>query len=437
MLFKLNQLSDATQKPKSHKQLSTSTEWIKSFAGVERNSWRERMPKLEDFVETDRNFNPKTTHSTHCGLVHYFHNCWAKEIGAVLRPDMIFNAIISELVHRIHDKPEYYKYLFTDSDKKIDITVVANLFDYEKFLALVGNVVKDKEFMSIVCDTEFESDVPNAKLARMMAFASAGAPFFNYLGSMCGIPHLEIQGAESDWIKLHELVCKFKKIQPLDCDLHYSNNYNTFISKSANVIANIIYYCFTKSISDFEQIEDSAENFFSDIFHYGRNSKCGSGHDEFIVKGWLKCFYGDSDKDISNYRTHTNYVCMKNEDEDKFYCQVVSLAYSVYNEEKEVLEPHYGIVTYEILDKIVYNKLAMIQPEVDSKGRSYIPLTKRELKNIVEKGKLYDPAISHYNTGDTYVICDRCRANVTVAYGYGDNNDLCLPCVEVVKRDLL
>ena len=265
-----------------------------------------------------------------------------------------------------------------------------------------------------------------------MAFASLGAPYFNYLSTACGIPHLEVRGSESDWVKLYEMVAKLRNMGPKCSESYYLKHHDNHIDKSLNAIANIVHYCFGKSMPTFEKIGGSAEEFFSDVFHYGANTKCGSGHDAYIVKGWLKYFYGDFDGDLDKFRTHSNYVCMQNMDNEKFYCQVVSLAYSNYDATKHLLEPHYGIVTYEILNRQVYNELAMIPPEVDSKGRQYVPLTKSELKEIVEKGKLYDPATLHYGYGG-HVICDKCRRDITVAIGYSINNDLCLECVEEVK----
>ena len=116
---------------------------------------------------------------------------------------------------------------------------------------------------------------------------------------------------------------------------------------------------------NFEQLYEIKEDFFSDIFHYGKNIKCGSGHDDQIVSGWLRVFYGDTlkyppIKDFDKYLSHTNYVCTKDIDENKMYCQMVSLAYSILDTDKNILIPGYGIVTYEITNELVYNKLAMI-----------------------------------------------------------------------------
>ena len=123
---------------------------------------------------------------------------------------------------------------------------------------------------------------------------------------------------------------------------------------------------------------------------------------------------------------------MKDSDKEQFFCQVVSLAYSKYDELRKVLEPHYGIVTYEILNIKTYYNLAMIPPMIDVNGYESIPLTNRRLKKIAEKGIVYDPAGKHYNKNGN-VICDKCRKMVNVAIGYSDNNDLCLECFEEIK----
>lgn len=440
MFIKLNQLNDKNAKPAPHRHLSDKTSWIKSFAGVKRSNWLDCGDgDSDDFIEISKNFD--SVH-THAGLISYIHYAWANEMGVQLRPDMIMNAIISELANSILSNPKNYQHLFVDGDDKIDIVTVGALFDIDQLIVLIKNVIKNDEFISIICDTVFESDVKNASLSRKMTFACMGTPFYNYLCALCGIPHVEVIGSLEDWNKLLNVIISLYKFYPITRNERDKLKHEKWIETCVNVVDNIIRYCF-EDVGDeirFEskQIGNSKEEFFSDIFHYGNNIICGSGHDAHIVTGWIRAFYGCSDltynsvMSLSKYNSHTNYVCMKSVDTNKLYCQVVSLAYSDFDSERNILSPQYGIVTYEVVNEKTYARLAM-QEKIDKHGQSYVPLSNEKLKEIVENGTRYTPAYNHYGYV-TNVICDKCREYTEDVIGYGTVHDLCMNCVDVVRN---
>jgi hypothetical protein len=56
---------------------------------------------------------------------------------------------------------------------------------------------------------------------------------------------------------------------------------------------------------------------------------------------------------------------------------------------------------------------------------------------IVKRGKLYKPASDHYKEYGIAleVYCDKCKKSITESIGI-DNKDLCLDCVENIKKKL-
>jgi len=55
----------------------------------------------------------------------------------------------------------------------------------------------------------------------------------------------------------------------------------------------------------------------------------------------------------------------------------------------------------------------------------------KEFIDIIKKGRVYYPAIEHYNNSPN-VQCDRCyRNNLEICIGYNDK-DLCLPCADIL-----
>ena len=162
-----------------------------------------------------------STNITHAGLIYYMHLCWAQEKGACLRPDMIWHTIVGEIAHEVLQEPEYYRYLFTDSkDKQTVVQVVDDTTEIsvELLVEQINHLIKNKEFLSVICDTQeflsvicdtrFKSEVANSNIAINMAFACMSTPFFNYMTRMCGIPFVEIKGGNEDWLALYHAISK-------------------------------------------------------------------------------------------------------------------------------------------------------------------------------------------------------------------------------------
>lgn len=458
--FELHPIAKEKVNPSPVATMDSLKNWVSSFIKVPWNEQRNQTPLSDRYKEISRNF---TSDITHAGFIHYLHLCWAKELGCELRPDILYYTIISELAAEILANPEDYKHLFSDSQEKETLVTVAEdgIIKADRLVALMRDVVKSPEFLETVCDTTFVSDVPNAQYARHMTFACMGTPFYDYMTTRCGIPTLDLIGGIDDWRILYSAVVKLLGFAPekkeskkvnfqgnffdftaSQCDHLFNYRSETRIKyflKLTNIIANIIHYAFGVDIVPFIRYRstdkpDDAKQFFSEIFDYGENSKCGSGHPDLIVHGWAKLFYigglGD-ESDLDHFSSHVNYVPFTHDDDDKAFCQVTTLAFSECHD--NVLRPGYGIITYEVVDEDTYNKIA--QPmRTDSHGKTYQPLSLKQCKKIVDDGVLYDPATDHYGRG-AYVICDRCREDTTVCMGYGTNSDLCLPCVEKVKAD--
>jgi hypothetical protein len=402
--------------------------WVSGFVKTGWRSSETSTPIAESYKELDRNFTSKITHA---GFIHYLHLCWAKEIGCELRPDMLYYTIISELASEILEHPDQYVDLFTGTQEKQTLVTVGidGIIKADSLVETMRGVIKSPEFLSAVCDVTFDSDVVNASYARKMAFACMGTPFYDYLCTMCGIPHIEIIGCKKDWNKLLSVTENLASVIKNNCP----QNINKYFDKVIKTIKDIIHYSFRK-----ESSTNDAKEFFSKIFDYGKNSKCGSGHPDNIVHGWAKSFYingSRTESSLGDFSSHVNYVPFTRDFDHKSLCQVVTLAFSELDEKAHVLRPDYGIITYEVVDDKTYNKIANPERE-DENGIKYQPLSLKQLKEIVDGGTIFNPAGDHYNNPNGNVICDRCRYNrVDVCMGYGKNNDLCIPCVNWVKQE--
>jgi hypothetical protein len=104
-----------------------------------------------------------------------------------------------------------------------------------------------------------------------MAFCQMGIPYFNYTTTLCGIRSVDIQGPMTDWKILFDTVGRLRTILSRDESLREC------LDKAFKTISTIIYYTFDRQFS-VDPHYSTVESFFNDIFHYGANRQCGSGH---------------------------------------------------------------------------------------------------------------------------------------------------------------
>lgn len=309
----------------------------------------------ETFKRSDSDQPPREI--THAGFLSYLALCWSKEFGCVINPGVLYNCFLTCFARKVLQNPDMYKYLFSNSDTKVEVEFVGDAFDYEKLINVLRRSVANNDFLACVVDTNFASDIENAGKIRSMIFANAGVPFFNYSCSKCGIPSVTVEGSVEDWKKLIECIRQFAQFAPKTDASYVKDNHNKWVKECLSTVQNIVTHAFGEA-------DKKRDEFFSNIFHYGKNGFKRSGQDDKIVSGWAKVFVGgsldDDTKDLHKYDSQTIYlpVTNKHSDDHRYFVQFASLGYSTYDKDTNVLKPHYCFDTYEVTDKSAFDKIA-------------------------------------------------------------------------------
>lgn len=358
------------------KTMDTEKDWISSFASSTFGQ--------EDVTELSRTFDSTITHG---GLLQYAHYCWAKEMGMVLRPDMLWYTIVSEFSQQVLKNPDVYKYLFNKLEGKTDINqLVKNEtdYDFEKLTQQLEKRVPNKAFLKLICGTRFQSEAPNANLAVKMIFSCMATPYYNYMSTQCGISKIDVQGSKEDWITLYNSVAKLYHYSPGITDTSCEDKHNRrvkshqqYVLRVTNLVSNILFFTFGIKKKVLAPIDGctNQQQFFDNIFHYGRPERCESGHDQFNVNGWLKNFYYESnDKlkgstDLHKYSCHISYVPYANKESGRNFYQATGLVYS--NIMDGFLDPQYGFVKHEIKNNKLYEYLAKTTNEDPNSASKY------------------------------------------------------------------
>lgn len=290
---------------------------------------RSKFNKIKELSTTV----PKENCIYHNGLIQMAFYCWAKELSMVLRPDIIWYTIISEIARDVIKSPKNYKHLFTDSEQKKNLVTISIDIDMNQLMSLLKDRISNKEFYSLICETTFEEQHDLSQLAFKMVFANMATPYFNYCTAMCGVQDIEFKSSIEQWKKLYSCVNELKKFIP-----------DKYTSNVCNVINNILYFNFNKKIEEdnktFVYLGTDKQNFIKNVFSYGKE-KCGSGHDDISVHGWLKLLYiCNKFKSIDRYSTHINYVPYKNLETGRMFYKAVGLMY--YTLVNGKMDPQYS-----------------------------------------------------------------------------------------------
>jgi hypothetical protein len=285
--------------------------------------------------------------ATHCGLIQYIYHAWAKELGIVLKPDVFFYTIISEIKNWIINNPAKCKHLFTTSDEKRRIVIVGLTID--KLIEALQNFIPCKELFDLITKTSFSTEPQHYKQILGITMADMGTPYYSYGTTKCGIPKILVQGTEADWDKLLNTVIDLRK------------NFGGCSNILANYLSTV-HSTLDKLIESVFKANDGS--YLENIFTYYRNPICGSGHLPLVLDGWIKKLYiGNYSRlvGIGQYPSHFN--CLPYDDRDdpeniKYYFYTCGLSSSkIVN---GYLYPEYNIAHCELTDpnkKIIFDIL--------------------------------------------------------------------------------
>lgn len=261
----------------------------------------------------------------------YLENCWADHLIAVINPDIIWYTILCELTSVVSGNVEGYRYLFTDSKDKKEISVETG----DPIVIPLDSVI---EKLKDVVPTDIDIFLPsfstsNARstLAKYAAFCDMVSPYYDYSMYCCGIPFVRVDGTKEDygqlldsWLKIYGIL---RKVNGADFEVFkWATRITTLLSNISTNLTN--------------------SSFWQKMFYLER---CGSGSDT-EVRGWWKDFYRETPSVgyVENYSTHISNVSYKYLPTQQNYIMKSGLLFSKL-EGEGILVPEFGRVVYEKL----------------------------------------------------------------------------------------
>ena len=290
---------------------------------------KSKISKLDDI----KWLTPPRTGDTvfHGGYYHYLSTAWKKHYSIVLKPDDIWNIILSELTVEINKNSADYATLFTTTPEAKQ-TIIVLTGDVESIDPLaVVDALKNRVPSDVNAFLPRFSTTTDANiLANSIVFCDMVSPYYNYCTKLCGIPKILILGEQEDWSMLAERICNLTTI-------FTTGLLNTYL-KNCHITALALYYaiCDPKNTA-----------FFKDIF---KIRHCGSGSDE--VNGWMLSFLMNNPKRMGEDRlpSHISSMHYKNLDTDREFDLYSGIFYSTLD--GEFLIPDYHTARVETVKTV-------------------------------------------------------------------------------------
>eukprot|EP00727_Mastigamoeba_balamuthi_P008980 m51a1_g4704 hypothetical protein (446) ;mRNA; r:247833-249291 len=322
----------------------------------------------------------------HQGLAWYVYACWAQEKGCVLRPDLVWLTVASELARETIAAPLAYRPLFASAaggGKELVRVLVGEVdqpMPLERLASSVAQRMSDRRVAELVAHSDFASAGPGYHQAAASALAAAASPYYDYMTFMCGIPHFRIDGGSDEWQRLAAM-CLELADHVTACNTPRTTQFAGYCRDVAGLVREVDAYAHCDM--SVRANAEAAQTFFSACFWI--TASCGSGH-PYYCRGWLSRLYfvkakepeyremgnhgertADGDAvakwarvldNVLDFPTHMGRVAWRNEESGRMFCMCTGLFYSTLSDDGVFLLPCYGQLQYEIRDEGLFKLLA-------------------------------------------------------------------------------
>ena len=294
----------------------------------------------QKFETISKNFNSSITHP---GFIYYLGYCWGKEIGIVLRPDIIWSCILYEFTKHIIETKDKYVDDFNELYNKNNNVYNGYMNSYD-LVDKFKNHIKYEEFYRLITKERFMNEPKNFTEIKVLMFSNFARVEYKKFKMNCNIPKFQIKGDKEDWMNLLRL---------LDILIHLNGNrfFINYLENVKSLVSNIIANTFQVMLSLPKLRYQGIREMIKDIFYI----------DEGKVKGWgrelyFDCYMNPKRKwELDNFNTHISYIPYINRKDREACIKAGGLCYSMFN--NECLEPFYGSILCKSNDVKTFKKL--------------------------------------------------------------------------------
>ena len=303
-----------------------------------------------EFVGTNRKENYEMIRSnfrardTHPGFIYYLAYCWGKEIGIVLRPDIIWSCVLYEFSKHISETKDKYFNDFKNLYSKEKNAYESYMTSYD-LVDKFRSYIKYEEFYDMITKERFSNEPKEFTEIKILSFCNFMRVKYKKYKMNCKIPKFQIKGEEKDWMKLIRLI---------DYLIHLISNrfFINYLENIKSIVSNIVANGFKKMLSEPKLRYQGIKEMIKDIFYIQDGKVQGWGRELYF-----DCYMNPTRKwELDDFNTHMSYIPYINVKNREACLKVGGLCYSIMT--NGCLEPMYGSILCRINDVDIYKKLS-------------------------------------------------------------------------------
>ncbi|KHN96192.1 uncharacterized protein MAM_06040 [Metarhizium album ARSEF 1941] len=201
---------------------------------------------------------------------------WAQHQSLVLRPDVIWFEILTQLNFYMTKHAEDIRHLFVNFEGKKEIVVeeISWTKVIGAFAAEIQQRVKTSWLLGWITPG-FSTSTQNDNMTATVLMMGLMQHYFQFTGTIiCGLPSVTLLGTKPDWVRL------LKKLDRLpefgDEPAQYAHNLRPI---------------FSRFVQTWDEPDDpQIKKFWSQIVRANKVFSCGAGPTEYDVSGWITGF---------------------------------------------------------------------------------------------------------------------------------------------------
>lgn len=252
-----------------------------------------RQPRLEavsheTFVHTQQSHGISTNM-----LLSAADLCFQAHLPLGLRPEVLWQTILSQVAILVKQNPEAYRNLFTRSSEKTLLRVrhdglrMGDPWGWDQAIGMFREPLTENvpgDLVELALPDDMSTVGTSETLGCLVTFMDAASPFYEYrVQTMCGIPKVALFGAPEDWRNLQNRTSRLAAKFPYLCA--YFAAIGPIIAKLVDAAEGAPIEKATVDPSRYFDRVRGGDSFWTSV--YKRDS--GSGGDK--LSGWLTSFF--------------------------------------------------------------------------------------------------------------------------------------------------
>jgi len=286
-----------------------------------KNQLIKELYEEDKFVRSDINYDMKYLHTN---FLDYLKICWSKHYIPVIKPDFIWQILLTEIGLIIKKDKNHFKHMFTNSGEQKVLRVQSDNLYFMPIEKIVEELSKNIKIDSKLFIPNYSTTEKDDILAFNVALCDTCSPWYRYEMYLCGYKDFYIKGELSDYL---DLLKNFKKLFEV-LNIQDTN----YFSKVTNLLNKII-----------DNLHD--KDFWNKILKFEKCG-CGSGSDIEFIGDFKNLFRIVQEPSfIDNFSTCISKIEYKQLDTNLDYKMFVGLFSSRL--EDDTLIPNFNYVIYE------------------------------------------------------------------------------------------